>query len=285
MEFDKSLISSLPRSLNFLIRSLDLACNTLMKGKLFSDKPEYIVQQEQFSEFFENVLKKPEAIEKFRNKVLKDVYDANYTDVIEKIVIDGKANDKFMLSGIEFRFGKFILPISKIYRNATLHAKENRSVHPPKILLGFYAVMYYTVKDEESKECLDLISSNINSMIESIEEMARPPPQASSGMPGGNFIKDALSKFDLGQTTEMLNKISSDPKMSGEFKKMCGKVQEVFESGNPMEALGELVKESSIHAAQSEGEPIPAEEMVQRLISSETEQPSDDLATEAADQS
>lgn len=269
MEFDKSLISSLPRSLNFLIRSCDLACNTLMKGKLFSDKPDYVVQQEQFSEFFENVLKKPEAIEKFRNKVLKDVYDSNYTDVIEKIINDGKANDKFMLSGIEFRFGKFVLPISKIYRNATLHG---RSVHPPKILLGFYAVMYYTVKEEESKECLDLVSSNINSMIETIEEMARPPPGAGGGMSGGNFFKDALSKFDLGQTTEMLNKISSDPKMSGEFKKMCGKVQEVFESGNPMESLGDLIKESSIHAAEAEGSSLPAEEVVRRMVSSEHEE-------------
>jgi len=253
-----------------------------MKGKLFSDKPEYIVQQEQFSEFFENVLKKPESVEGFRTKVLKDVYDINYTDVIEKIIptdgeSEGKANDKFMMSGIEFRLGKFILPISNIYRNATLQAKEAKSVHPPKILLGFYAVMYYTVKDDESKECLDLISSNINTMIEAIEEMARVP----APNPGGNFFKEALGKFDLGQTTEMLNKISSNPKMSGEFKKMCNKVQQVFESGDPMEALGELIKESSIHAAEQMDDG-PSEDDG-RLLDTPKES-ADDLATDAADQ-
>lgn len=251
MEFDRSLISSLPRSLNFLVRSLDMACNTLMRGKLITDKPDYIEQQEQFSEFFENVYRKPEAIEKFKDKVLKDIYDNNYTDIIEKIIVDNVPKDRFMMNGLEFKFGKFVLPISKIYRNASLHAKENRSAHPPKILLGFYSVMFHTVKKEESKECLDLIAANISSMIEAIEEIAKPPQAQQAG---ANIFQDLIKNFDISQPNSFLDKLTNNPNMPEELRGACDKVKQIFGSENPIEALEKFAKETTIHAAEQAAE-------------------------------
>jgi len=251
VEFDRTLISNLPKSLAFFIRSLVLSCNTLLKGVRLSDKPKYVEQSEEFSEFFENILREKGAVEKFREKILKDIYEDNYTDIISKAIDDdNNPHDSFMLDDLNFNFGKFCLPISTIYKNITEYAKKNRSVHPPKIMLGFYATMFHTVKnDGETKETLDLISNNINIMIEAIEDISRPLPSSSSG----NFLMDALKKFNPGEATEMFNKIGSDPRMSEEFKKVHGKVTDIFKSENPMDALNSLFKEMSAEAASHPG--------------------------------
>ena len=265
MEFDRSLISSLPKSLDFFVRSLVLSCNTLWKGKLISDKPEFILQTEEFSDFFKNVLSDPKLVDKFREKVLKDIYDQNYTDIIEKIVgDDGKAQDKFMSSDIRFNFNKFCLPVSAVYKAIVEFSKKQRVVHPAKILLGFYAVMFHTVVKEESKESLDLISVNINQMIDTLEEMARPPPREKS-----NFFQEALKNFNPGQATELLNKISNMPEANGQAKDALAKVKEMLSSDNPLEGLGNLLEETKKMASQMGEVPPDLEETAAAVAATE----------------
>ncbi len=252
-EFDRTVISNLPKSLGWFVRSLNLACNTMMKGVKFSDKPEFIKKTEAFTEVVieDIVMKDKEKLENFRAKFLKPIYDENYTDIISKVIpSEGKVNDKFVKEGLEIKVGKNVLPISEIYVNITKHVKEKnlRSIHAPKIILGFFAVMFYTVAKEESKETLDMISDNMDSMINTIEDMLRPPTP-----PGGGMM-DMLKNFNPGKMSEMFSQMGQDPRMSEEFKKAHGKVTEILKSDNPSEAMGELFKEMSAHAATAQEE-------------------------------
>lgn len=252
-EFDRTVISNLPKSLGWFVRSLNLACNTMMKGVKFSDKPEYIKKTESFIEVVieEIVLKDKEKLENFRSKFLKPIYDEHYTDIIAKVIpSEGKANDKFFKEGLEIKVGSNVLPISEIYVNITKHVKEKsiKSIHAPKILLGFFAVMFYTVIKEESKETLDMISENMDSMISIIEDLLRPPTPPSGGM------MDMLRNFNPGKMSEMFSQMGQDPRMSEEFKKAHGKVTEILKSDNPSEAMGALFKEMSMHAAMAQEE-------------------------------
>lgn len=250
-EFDRTVISNLPKSLGWFVRSLNLACNTMMKGVKFSDKPEFIKKTESFTEVVieDIVMKDKEKLENFRAKFLKPIYDQNYTDIIAKVIpSEGKVNDKFVKEGLVIEVGKNVLPISEIYTNITKHVKDNnlRSIHAPKILLGFFAVMFYTVAKEESKETLDMISDNMDSMINTIEEMLRPPTPPPGGM------MDMLKNFNPGKMSEMFSTMGQDPRMSEEFKKAHGKVAEILKSENPGEAMQELFKEMTSHAVTVE---------------------------------
>ena len=251
-EFDRSLISNLPKSLNWFVRSLGLACNTLMKGVKFSDKPDYVLKTENFIEVFEEVIMKDkDTLEKFRLKFLKSIYDDNYTDITAKIMSEeGKVNDKFIKEGLEIVVGSSVLPVSTIYTKITEHIKKNklRSTHPPRIILSFFAVMYHTVLKEETKETKDLISENINTMMGVIEELTRPPS------PQGNSMADMFKNFNPGKMSEMFNKMGQDPRMSGEFKKAHGKVAEILKSEDPTKVMGDLFKEMTAHAAEAQEE-------------------------------
>ena len=251
MEFDRSIISTLPKSLHYFTRSLVLACNTLMKGKRISEKPTFVSQTEEFGDFLGEVSSKEgvKGIEKIREKVLKDVYDQNYTDVINKILEGGgKANDSFMSSGIELRVGKICLPVSEVYKAIGEHSKKKRTPHPVKILLGFYAVMYHTAgASGETKESLDLISDNINLMIDALEEMSRPPPS------DGGFMGDLMSKFkgmDIGKVGEMLESLAQNPSAPPDLKNHVVKLQDVIKSDNPAEKIGEFLRETQDKMAQ-----------------------------------
>jgi hypothetical protein len=248
MEFDRTLISNLRNSLSFLNRSLLLACNTLMKGKLLSEKPDYVRETEIFTEFFRNVLGEAKAIEKFRVKVLKPLYDEIYSDLLSKVIDDGKVQDSFIKEGISFKFGSYSLPISKIYSTVLELMEQDKKmkvIHPPKIILAFYAVMFYAVEKEESKEALDMIAVNMNLMIETIEDMTKPPPQD-----GGNVIKDAFKKLNPAKMMEMMGSMNKDPRANAQMKQMFGKMQEAFGADDPMTALGDMIKESSRKMAE-----------------------------------
>jgi hypothetical protein len=255
-EFDRTVISNLPKSLGWFVRSLNLACNTMMRGVKFSDKPEYIKKTEAFTEvIIEGIaLKDKVKLENFRTRVLKPIYEQNYTEIISKVIpSEGKVDDKFMKEGLEIKVGSNVLPVSEIYTNITKRIKDKnlRSIHPPKILLGFFAVMFYTMKEEESeenKETLDMISDNMDSMINSIEDILRPPSPTGGGM------MDMIKNFNPGKMSEMFNKMGQDPRMSEEFKKAHGKVAEILKSDNPSEVMGELFKEMSAHASASQEE-------------------------------
>lgn len=252
-EFDRTVISNLQKSLGWFVRGLQLSCNTMMKGVKFSDKPEYIKKTEAFVEVVidDIVMKDKEKLENFRAKFLKPIYDHNYTDIIAKVIpSEGKVNDKFVKEGMEIRVGKNVLPISEIYTNITKHVKDKnlRTIHAPRILLGFFAVMFYTVHKEESKETLDMISENMDSLINTIEDMLRPPT------PPGGGVMDMLKNFNPGNISEMFNKMGQDPRMSEEFKKAHGKVAEILKSENPTEVMKELFNEMSVHAAAAQEE-------------------------------
>jgi len=221
-----------------------------MKGVKFSDKPDYVIKTEKFIEVFEEIIMKDKTtLESFRVKFLKEIYDTYYTEIVSKVMPgNGKVNDHFIKNNLEFKLGKSTLPISTIYTNITKHVKENniRSIHPPKILLGFFSVMFHTVVKEEPKETLDLISENINTLMGAIEDLIRPPT------PPSNSMFDMVKNFNPGQMSEFFNKIGQDPRMSEEFKKVHGKVTDIFKNKDPAQAMGELFKEMSAHAGMDE---------------------------------
>ena len=252
MDFDRSLISSLPKSMHYFTRALVQSCNTFSKGKRISEKPEFVTQTEEFNDFVVEISEKHgmKGWEKFHEKVLKNVYDLRYTDIINKIFEEeGKANDSFMSNHMEFRYGNKVLPISIVYKTIIEHAKTNPIFHPMKILLGFYSVMFYTaVMNKEPKTDLDLISDNINLMIDKLEEFARPPPQE------GGFMNDMMSKFknmDLGKATEMLESLSQNPHAPPDLKEHKMKLKDVMKSPNPTERIGEFLKDTQEKMAKA----------------------------------
>jgi hypothetical protein len=53
----------------------------------------------------------------------------------------------------------------------------------------------------------------------------------------------------MGQIGEMMGKVTGDPQASKEFGEVFGKMSDVIkQGGNPLEAMGDIIKSASIRA-------------------------------------
>ena len=65
-----------------------------------------------------------------------------------------------------------------------------------------------------------------------------------------------LGNIDMEQISQMMGNITGDETASKEFSQVFSKISDVVkDGGNPMEAMGELIKQASVNQASSE--PVP----------------------------
>ena len=271
MEFDSSMVKDFRSSLEFLTDACRQTCHHVTRDKIFMEKPSWANQTEKFSSFYDRMKDNEKAVEKFRSKVVVPLYESKYMDIINKIIDEknvvqdefiklptgSSEGENFTLTnhpdGIYFSISNIFLPISDVYSESLKYAKKNKNTpFPVKILLGFYCVVFHAVKQQEDKENLDLIAENIKILSESLE-VKDQPVQISEGPT--QMLQNLLGNIDLGQIGEMMGKVTGDEKASKEFGEVFSQMTDVIKNGgNPLEAMGDIIKSASIRANEEGGQ-------------------------------
>ena len=258
---------TLEDSLEFLVDSMVEGCKFLMRAKMSLTKPTWVVETEKFGSLVTKIKDDVTLVNNLKVKSIRPVYDLHKQSLTTSIVDDkSKVQDDFLRcdtdmsgfvlrtepEGLFFSVGKLHLPVSEVYTHAVkCMEKDHENIsHPVKILLGLYCVMYHTAEHSEEKEALQ---KNVELMVSSLDSR----DETKSSMPNPmNMVQNMLGNIDINQISEMMGNITGDEKASKEFSQIFSKMSDVVkDGGNPMEAMGELIKQASLNQAQA---PAPA---------------------------
>lgn len=264
-------------SFEYLIQSSVDTYQYITRGSIFANKPSWVVETEKFSSFFQKISENEEMMSNLRKKLVLPFYEEHCLEVLRPIIKeDSTLDDSFLKlpkeedsgdsfkvrthpKGLYFQISKVFLPLSESYTEAVRISIERKNESPPypiKILLGFYAVIFHTLKDTNQSDELEHISQNVMKLKDSLEsyEDSKKDNQRSQGGPMG-MIKNLLGNIDFDQIGEMMKKVSGDEQSSKEFGEVFGKITNVIkDGGNPLEAMGDLIKDATVKAAE-EGDP------------------------------
>lgn len=277
MEFKPEQLTTLVGSIEFLLNSMLATCRHVTSKRILDNKPFWMVQTEKFSSLFSRIKGSLEAVEKIRRIVIYPVYDVNNASMLDEIFdSEGKVQDEYLRitlqqsndfkinvkpGGVYFQLDKLFLPISEVYTQAVnyrLTHKEENFPFPIHILLGFYASVYQSVKDKESDESMERLKDNINKLLDAMDFCDQPTVQAKGP---ADIMKRMLGNLDIGQLGEMMGKATGDPQtgkdMSEAFKKMGDVIKD---GGNPLDMIGDLLKNASLRAAEADNAPPSADE-------------------------
>ena len=265
MEFQPERINSLENSMQFLIDAMIKTGNYISKERIAENKPFWMAQTERFSSLYARINNKLEAMESFRQKVIAPVYETHNANMLSRLVNDeGMVQDDFLKvtlqqsndfrikttpGGVFFQLDKLFLPVSEVYTQAVNYSMQHTNENvpfPALILLGFYSSVYHAVKDNESAESMELLKHNITVLSDSMETCDQPVKRPQGPV---DVLQNMLGNIDMGQIGEMMGKVTGDPQASKEFGEVFGKMSDVIkQGGNPLEAMGDIIKSASIRA-------------------------------------
>jgi len=278
MDFQAEKIATLEGSLQFLIDAMLKTGQYITRDRLLENKPFWMVQTEKFSSFYARINNNLEAMENFRQKVVSPVYETHNVNMINQLIgDDGVVQDDFLKvtlqqsndfrikttpGGVFFQLDKLFLPVSEVYTQAvnySLQHKQENVPFPVHILLGFYSAVYHSVKDRESGDGMDMLKKNIQVLADSIESYDQPVKRSQGPV---DVLQSMLGNIDMGQIGEMMGKVTGDPQASKEFGEVFSKMTDVIKGGgNPLEAMGDIIKSASMRAGEvSEEVPSGSEE-------------------------
>ena len=269
MQFSNDLLSSLPRSLEFLITSMVNACSHITRTEILDGKPSWMIQSEKFSSFFDRIRDNQDAVSNFKSKILSPVFGEYHNDLINSIINDNDVvQDDFLKTvfeedkvfklrskpvGLFFNIDKLFLPVSEVYTKSVAYSVKHKNENFPynvNILLGLFSVFFVYAKEEGDMGSAELIKKNIDVLSESLEVFDKPSAAQRGPM---NMLQNILGNIDMGQLGQMMGKVTGDDKASKEFGEVFGQMTEVIKSGgNPLEAMGDIIKNASTRLAEEE---------------------------------
>ena len=269
MQFSNDLLSSLPRSLEFLITSMVNACSHITRTEILDGKPSWMIQSEKFSSFFDRIRDNEDAVSNFKSKILSPVFGEYHNDLINSIINDNDVvQDDFLKTvfeedkvfklrskpvGLFFSIDKLFLPVSEVYTKSVAYSVKHKNENFPynvNILLGLFSVFFVYAKEEGDMGSAEMIKKNIDVLSESLEVFDKPSAAQRGPM---NMLQNILGNIDMGQLGQMMGKVTGDDKASKEFGEVFGQMTEVIKSGgNPLEAMGDIIKNASTRLAEEE---------------------------------
>jgi len=260
-------------SLNFLTESIIETFSFISSDQVLYNKPKWVVQTEKFQSFLLKIKDDDSVKENLKKKIVLPVYQDYSVSFLGKLIEDsGKVNDEFLKiskeeepefkinpnpNGLHFKISNLFLPVSEAYTEAVKSSIEKKKQNPPypiEILLGLYTTFYYSINEEADFETQKpIFEENVKVLMESLESYdTSRKPQAMEGGPMV-MIKNMLGNIDMNQIGEMMKKVSGDQESNKEFGEVFGKITDVIKSGgNPLEAMGDIIKEATVHAAEKE---------------------------------
>ena len=273
MVFTQEMVSSFKSSMTFLVDSMMETVSYASGGSIMSGKPSYQVQTEKFSSFYDKVKENEEMVDNLRKKVVVPVFNSHSMSFLSNLVgSDGKVQDEFLKvsrvddsdfkikvnpDGIYFQVSKVFLPVSEVYTEAVRLSIEKKSENlpfPNKILLGLYSIVFHSIRDEVPKDQLDIVQENRKVLSDSLESCDDTPAERRDTGPMG-MIKNILGNIDFNQIGDMMQKVSGDENSSKEFGDVFGKISDTIKNGgNPLEAMGDIIKQVSMNIAEEDGE-------------------------------
>lgn len=273
MSSGQETVSDFKSSMSFLVDSMLETLNFVSRGRIMLGKQPYHVQTEKFSSFYDKVSEDEGLLQNLQNKVVVPVFNTHSMSFLNPLVgADGKVSDEFLKcqkkdedssefkiktvpEGIYFQIAKVFLPISEVYTEAVRVSVERKGENlpfPKKILLGLYSVIFHAIREETSSDQLEMINENRKVLAESLESCDDTPQRTHESGPMG-MIKNLLGNIDFNQIGEMMQKVSGDENSSKEFGEVFGKISETIkDGGNPLEAMGDIIKQVSMHAAEGD---------------------------------
>ena len=273
MSSNQESVSDFKSSMSFLIDSMLETLSYLSRGRIMLGKQPYHVQTEKFSSFYDKVSEDDTLLQNLQNKVIVPVFNTHSMSFLSPLVnAEGKVDDEFLKcqkkeddskdfkiktapDGIYFQISKVFLPVSEVYTEAVRVSVERKSENlpfPKKILLGLYSVIFHSIRENTSQDQLEIINDNRTLLAESLESCDDTPQRSQESGPMG-MIKNILGNIDFNQIGDMMQKVSGDDKSSKEFGEVFGKISETIkDGGNPLEAMGDIIKQVSMQAAMDE---------------------------------
>ena len=287
MGFTQEMVSSFKSSMTFLIDSMMETVSYSSGGSIMSGKPAYHVQTEKFSSFYDKVKENEDMVDNFRKKVVVPVFNSHSMSFLSNLVgADGKVQDEFLKvsrvddsdfkirvnpDGIYLQVSKVFLPVSEVYTEAvrlSIEKKSDNLPFPNKILLGLYSIVFHAIRDEVPKDQLDMIQENRKVLSDSLESCDEAPTERRDAGPMG-MIKNILGNIDFNQIGDMMQKVSGDENSSKEFGEVFGKISDTIKSGgNPLEPMGDIIKQVSMNIAEEEGEKSETGEVTGQTVES-----------------
>ena len=271
MSFKQEMVSDFKSSMTFLIDSMLETLSYVSRGRIMMGKQACHVQTEKFSSFFEKVSEDDLLLENLQKKVVVPLFNTNSMSFLSPLIdANGKVSDDFLKcqkreeeddgsfkirtnpDGIYFQISKVFLPVSEVYTEAVKACVERKGEnlpYPNKILLGLYSVIFHSIRETTEQDQLDVINDSRKILAESLESCDETPRSGSESGPMG-MIKNLLGNIDFNQIGDMMQKVSGDEKSSKEFGDVFSKISDSIKTGgNPLEAMGDIIKEVSAQAA------------------------------------
>ena len=270
-------INDVKSSLHFLMGSMVDTGRSVMRETFGMQKPSWLSQTERFESFFSQLCEDSSAVDNFRDKFIVPLFKSNELAVTGKIINDSdviqdefiKVKDDEQLRLRKTPRGLFLhsdegaalkslyLPISEAYTSAvemSMKHKQRNVMLPVKILLGFYSMIFYSLKDcpeQASHDDVESVRSNIKILkeyMDSLDEKDEPEDKEEGPM---GMIKNLLGNVNFDQIGEMMNKVTSDETASAEFKQVFDKMTQGIQSGQaPMDVMGDIIKQATSQAEQ-----------------------------------
>jgi len=281
MTSNQESVSDFKSSMSFLIDSMLETLTFVSRGRIMLGKQPYHVQTEKFSSFFDKVSEDETLLQNLQSKVVVPLFNTHSKSFLNPLVgADGKVSDEFLKcqkkdddtsefkiktapEGLYFQISKVFLPVSEVYTEAvriSVERKGDNLPFPKKILLGLYSVIFHAIREETSGDQLEMINENRKVLAESLESCDDAPQRTQDSGPMG-MIKNLLGNIDFNQIGEMMQKVSGDENSSKEFGEVFGKISETIkDGGNPLDAMGDIIKQVSMQAAEEEESTAVVEE-------------------------
>ena len=266
-------ITDIKGALQFLTSSMVDAGRATMRNNFGMQKPGWLSQTERFESFFSQLAEDDSALENFRAKFIVPLFTSNQTAVTRSIINGSDViQDEFLKVNPDTQLrlrkeprGLFLhsddggsalkslyLPVSEAYTSAvemSLKHKEQNAMLPVKILLGFYSMLFYGLKDtpeHASRSEVESIKENITVLKEYMESADSSESETSRDEGPMGMIKNLLGNVNFDQIGDMMNKVTNDEGASQEFKQVFDKMTKGIQGGKaPMDVMGDIIKEAT----------------------------------------
>jgi len=282
MSFREDMVSDFRTSMTFLIDSMMQTFYFSARGQMMASKPGWAVQVEKFSSLFDKIKDNQEMVDNMKQRVVASFFREHTFSLANRLINDdGTVDDSFLKldkgeeddgdsykirtqpKGLYLQVSKVFLPLSEVYTEAVRLCVANRGQNlpfPNRILLGLYSSIYYSVVGDVDADQVAVIKDNIKTLKESLEVCNEVKPTRTEGGPV-DMIKNLLGNINFDQIGDMMSKVTGDEKSSKEFGEVFGKISDTIKSGgNPLDAMGDIIKQATVSAAEEEKQQGSTEE-------------------------
>ena len=267
MDFSLDRIKDFQNSVSFLTDTMIQSGKYVYQNEGMVSKPFWLNQSEKFSSFYERIKRKNEAIDKLKLDVFKPIFTKFELEFNSKLINDeNKVQDDFIKvtineedennnltinnpRGLFFKAGKLPLPFSETYSQVTAHNKKyqiKNNPYPLLLLIGLYSSIFNAVKEQETAMTNQCFKDNIQILLDGLEGCDGIPKKKQMDNNPMNMLQNMMKGFDFGELSKMMGKVTGDEKAAAEFGEVFGKMTESIKEGkNPMESMGEIIKNVS----------------------------------------